>query len=226
MGALQIDELPNNPSRRNQPSVFIPTADDWVAALDLWTAQANAVAEEINTNAINALASETAAASSATSSASSASISASNANFVGNYSALTGALNIPASVFHIGLFWQLLVNLADVTTSTPSAANSDWAEITPSTANILSGGGAISTTLVNHITDGNTYDLPLANSVGANTFIVIGLPEEFSAFTPLLQRSGSDLMRFSTGTEIDFIFDTKSRLFVTFISDGISEWSL
>lgn len=47
------------------------------------------------------------------------------ANFKGAWSALTGALAKPASVFHNGAFWALLNNLADVTASTPGVA-SDW----------------------------------------------------------------------------------------------------
>lgn len=50
-----------------------------------------------------------------------------NANFKGLWSSLTGPLEIPASVYHNGDYWNLLVDLADVTTSEPSASNSDWA---------------------------------------------------------------------------------------------------
>lgn len=50
-----------------------------------------------------------------------------NANFKGLWSSLTGPLEIPASVYHDGDYWNLLVDLADVTASEPSASNSDWA---------------------------------------------------------------------------------------------------
>jgi hypothetical protein len=63
------------------------------------------------------------------------------AAFAGEWDDLTGALNVPASVYHDELFWMLLDDLADVTASEPSGANADWAlipmgaSITDKTAN-------------------------------------------------------------------------------------------
>jgi hypothetical protein len=54
---------------------------------------------------------------------------ASSANFKGPWSSLTGALAIPASVYHEGQHWNLLVTLDDVTASEPAIGNSDWAMI-------------------------------------------------------------------------------------------------
>lgn len=51
---------------------------------------------------------------------------ASNVNFKGDWSAQTGAANVPYSVYHAGMYWQLLNNLADVTTSEPGVTG-DWA---------------------------------------------------------------------------------------------------
>lgn len=129
MTAPVVTDLPDAPQRADQPSTFIDKSDSWVADLQTWTDEVNALGTFVNDTAVDVDADATAAASSATSSENSATISASNANFKGNYSALTGALNVPASVFHVNKFWQLLVDLADVTASTPSTANSDWAEI-------------------------------------------------------------------------------------------------
>lgn len=53
--------------------------------------------------------------------------STASANLKGEWSELTGALTLPSSVYHNGLFWALLVDLADVTLSEPSESNSDWA---------------------------------------------------------------------------------------------------
>lgn len=75
-------------------------------------------ADDANVSAIAADASKTAAAASETN-------TAALANFKGNWSALTGALNKPASVFHNGAFWALLNNLANVTTSQPGVT-ADW----------------------------------------------------------------------------------------------------
>lgn len=50
------------------------------------------------------------------------------ANYKGQWSTLTGALNKPAAVGHGGLFWLLVNNLANVTTSEPGMTN-DWTRI-------------------------------------------------------------------------------------------------
>lgn len=49
-------------------------------------------------------------------------------SYKGNWSALTGALNMPASVSHAGTFWALAANLANVTTATPGVSAS-WVPI-------------------------------------------------------------------------------------------------
>ena len=61
--------------------------------------------------------------------ATAATVAASSANFVGAWSGLTGALNIPASVSHSGSIWILNVNLANVRTSEPASANGDWVSV-------------------------------------------------------------------------------------------------
>ena len=76
-------------------------------------------------NALDAQGSATAAAASATAASASEVNVAALANFKGAWSALTGAIAKPASVFHNGAFWTLLNNLANVTTSTPGVS-ADW----------------------------------------------------------------------------------------------------
>ena len=56
-------------------------------------------------------------------------LAAAYANYVGLWSSLSGSLDIPASVFHDGTFWQLLVNIVDVTASEPAVSNTDWQPI-------------------------------------------------------------------------------------------------
>lgn len=46
-------------------------------------------------------------------------------NFKGEWNTLTGALNMPATVFHSSYYWVLLNNLADVTASEPGVS-ADW----------------------------------------------------------------------------------------------------
>jgi len=83
------------------------------------------LAQVAKDNADDAYASSGIAAASAVSAAGSEANTAALANFKGNWSALTGALAKPASVFHNGAFWALLNNLADVTASQPGVS-ADW----------------------------------------------------------------------------------------------------
>ena len=106
------------------------------AALVQITSDLATVATEVNT--INdsvaaaaasesaAAASESAAASSAFDANASALTAQSTSGFVGKWADQTGAANINYSAWHTGANWQLLNNLADVTLSEPSTANTDW----------------------------------------------------------------------------------------------------
>jgi len=74
--------------------------------------------------AMNILSGEVQAASD--SAGASATTATSTVNNKGAWSALTGTLNVPASVNHNGKIWVLNLNLADVALSTPSDINTDW----------------------------------------------------------------------------------------------------
>lgn len=64
-----------------------------------------------------------------------------SSNFKGNWSSLTGALNMPASVYHAGVYWQLTANLANVTTATPGVSGS-WLSLQQgSNRNVIINGG-------------------------------------------------------------------------------------
>ena len=89
-------------------------------------------AVESNTSAINAAASATSAVAAA--------------NFKGNWSALTGALNMPASVAHNGNFWALNTNLANVTTATPGVSAS-WTSLQVGAGGALESSSAVDITL-------------------------------------------------------------------------------
>lgn len=94
-----------------------------------------AVAGNVRSNALDAQASAAASAGSAVASADSAAAAATArdatfnaANFKGDWSTLTGALAIPASVRHNGRFWLLLANVADVTLAVPGVSAS-WSPL-------------------------------------------------------------------------------------------------
>lgn len=51
------------------------------------------------------------------------------ANYKGEWSTLTGALNVPATVTHLGRLWYLKLNLANVTTQAPALGSTYWGEV-------------------------------------------------------------------------------------------------
>ncbi|MFZ6755752.1 hypothetical protein ACO0K9_00915 [Undibacterium sp. Ji50W] len=67
------------------------------------------------------------------------------ANYKGLWTSLTGPLNIPASVYHLGKFWTLTQNIADVTTKVPGTAT-EWAQP------VASLGGSQTTTSATSVT--------------------------------------------------------------------------
>ena len=127
-----ITALPPAPQRTDAPADFITKADAHVASLDQFVTQTNTVTDEINSTVtsvnVDAVAAENSALTSAASAVDSANFannSASSANFVGEWSTLIGALNVPSSVSHLGALWILTVDLVDVTLSEPSITG-DW----------------------------------------------------------------------------------------------------
>lgn len=111
------------------PANFDARADDMLPKLDPWAAEANAL--EANVNAKEAIATAAAAAASASSALTA---------FKGDWSSLTGALAMPASVLHANQYWALLSPLADVTAATPGVSAA-WAAINqiPPTVHYLAG---------------------------------------------------------------------------------------
>jgi len=115
-----IDLLPAAPLRSQGPTAFDATAEPFVAALPPMVVQINAATAAIT-------ASEAAAAASAAAALNSQVVSA-QASYKGLWTALTGALNMPASVYHAGAYWALNTNLANVTTAVPGVSAS-WQKI-------------------------------------------------------------------------------------------------
>lgn len=72
--------------------------------INTWAQQANALAASAN-DIVSALAA---------------------ANFKGSWASLSGALDQPACVYHVGQYWMLATDLADVTASEPADDNGDW----------------------------------------------------------------------------------------------------
>lgn len=114
-----IDVAPDVPSRSDR-ATFVAKSEDWRDWEKDAFPQVATAAAATYTNATEAY------GSAATSLAAS--------NFKGNWSALSGELNVPASVYHSNMYWMLLSNLANVTTATPGVSAS-WAPLPPFAAN-------------------------------------------------------------------------------------------
>ena len=91
---MAITPLPTPPSSAD-PANFDTRADAFLGALPTFATETNAVATELNPLA--GAADDILAV----------------ANYKGLWSSLTGALAIPASVFHDGQLWLLTENVAD-----------------------------------------------------------------------------------------------------------------
>jgi hypothetical protein len=125
------------PQRTQAAAVFSTNADDWLAYQEPLAADYNALAVYLDALAVDveadvvlSEAAVVAAEAAVVAAEAAAADAASSANFVGLWSNQTGAANIPYSVAHNDISWQLLNNLADVTTSEPSVT-ADWQAIDP-----------------------------------------------------------------------------------------------
>ena len=127
-----IDPLSDVPSRSLAPEAFSDAVDTFFQEFPPLVIQINSagdyiesVGAQVDADKIASAGSASAASGSAIAAASSQALAAASADFKGAWSALTGALNKPASVSHNGSFWALLNNLANVTTSQPGVS-ADW----------------------------------------------------------------------------------------------------
>ncbi|MFY7886358.1 MAG: hypothetical protein ACOVOV_16095 [Dolichospermum sp.] len=117
-----ITALPTPPSRSDSTN-FASRADAFLGALPTFATEANALATDVNTKSdLVTTNSELTAANTEVASAAAA-IAVASSNFKGNWSSLTGALSLPASVSHNGTFWTLTSNVADVTAHTPGVSS-------------------------------------------------------------------------------------------------------
>ena len=119
---------PTAPTLADPQEVSEPRMYDMVNWYGVAVPQMNAL--EINVNAKEASAVSAAASAIAA------------ANFKGDWASLSGALNVPASVYYNGTVWLLLSNLANVAAATPGISAA-WLKVggtTPPTIN----GGAVS----------------------------------------------------------------------------------
>lgn len=183
-GSVFIGALPGFRTAVNSAGAFVQqTASDLSGA----QAAAESARDQAQGYANSAANSSTNASGAANNANIYAQLAASSANFKGEWGDLTGGLIVPSSVFHDGVYWQLLIDVADVTLSEPGVSG-DWAAIDVeqitawtaiSTSTTLTAGGSYA------VTFGSPLNLTLPGSPANNDSIK-------------LYRSGGD----STGSVI------------------------
>jgi hypothetical protein len=125
---MPITALPTPAPSTSDPLTFDARADALFGALPTMITEANALETNVNAKEAAASLSATGAAASAVVSASSATVALAAANYKGEWTALSGAATVPYSVSHLGHFWQLSSNLANVAAKTPGT-DAEWVEI-------------------------------------------------------------------------------------------------
>ena len=90
----------------------------------------------------------------------------------------------------------------------------------------LSGGGTLTARFAHELNDSSTYTIPAANSVPAKTVFVAGKTDQYKGQNPVVQRSGSDVIRYGGGTDTSLRFSAPYGHSLRFVSNGSNEWSI
>lgn len=91
----------------------------------------------------------------------------------------------------------------------------------------LSGGGILSPRWDNWITDSLSYSIPAANTVPANTQLVVTKPDKYRTNTPTITPSGGDYFEWSGANDFDGVQLLTSHIEVLkFISNGSNSWRI
>lgn len=120
-----ITTLPPAPQRSDSVN-FAAKADLFLSALPTFGEEANTLAEGVNAKASEAAQDANEAAQSAQTALTAANTALGATAFKGPWSTLTGALDVPATVFHLGQYWILQQNLPNVTADQPGTDLTKW----------------------------------------------------------------------------------------------------
>lgn len=162
---MPITQFTNIPGRGQDPSTFAARADHFLGTqIPRFVGEANAMAEEMNTDALEVAQ----AAVEARASADMAALAVEGRdNYRGEWSALSGPLTPPASVRHNGRFWLLTAALPNVALAEPGVDLTKWqpvkrgAIVTAASVAALPGDDIVSTA-----TAAVTVTLPAGPSAG------------------------------------------------------------
>jgi len=131
---MPITTLPPAPSRA-EPSTFSDRGDALLGALAVFVTEANALevnvnAKEVQTNADVVTTAADVVLTHADVILTNADVvtATSTANYKGSWADQAGAAAVPYAVSHLGMYWQLTSNLADVTLKTPGT-DPEWIKL-------------------------------------------------------------------------------------------------
>jgi len=202
-----ITSPPPAPVRGQDRTTFANRANDYIAWIGTNVTDQTAVIDWQDTVFTATEAEATNAAASATEAQTAADAAGSLATtlgFVGNWSDQTGSADVPTTVYHDGIYWQLLVDVADITATEPGVT-SDWASVeskTPwasiSTSQTLEGN-------VSYAVDftGGPLTLTLPTGVIKNDFVKL-YKDDGEITDSIVARNGNTIMGLAEDLTIDF----------------------
>lgn len=219
-----VSNLPAVPSR-GVPATFSTLFEAFLTALkDTFVGEVNTVAGEVNANATTASTAAGTASTAASTATAAGAAAAAAANFKGSWSALTGALAVPASVAHSGRIWVLLSSVADVTTKTPGVA-AEWQNLTSLSVDIKAPVQAVAALAI----DCSLSTYFTKTIAGNSTFTITNVPSDraFGFTLELTHTSGT----VTWPAAVKWAQDTaptlttgKTHLFTFVTDDGGTRW--
>lgn len=177
-----IAALPAAPDP-NDRATFNARAYTWAAAQATMVTETNALATNVFNNA-------TEAASLATTASAQVALASAAANYKGIWSALSGALNMPASVSHNGNYWALNANLANVATATPGVSGS-WQAL-----NVGAGGATETSSAVDVTLTAASYRVQAVAMTAADKSVTLPNATTLSTGAELFVIKNTGLMAF------------------------------
>lgn len=157
-----------------------------------------------------------------------------NAPIVGEILLWDGTNWIPQSAPAADITASTIGQLSDVTLTTPSLNDvltwngAEWVASSGVSLSQLTTVPVPNSTLSDlgfmELQSAGNYNLPLANTVAANTIINVTVTSTYSANAPKILVQGGDTITDSTGVDVDGELLFAGAISIKLISDGISSW--
>lgn len=196
-----ISGLPTPPDP-NDRATYNVRAYPWSVAQGVLATEVADVASNVYQNALEA-------AALATTASAQVALASAAANYKGPWSALAGALAMPASVSHNGNYWALNANLANVATATPGVSAS-WQPL-----NVGAGGAAETSSAVDITLTAASYRVQAVAMTAADKSVT--LPDATT-----LSTGGELFVIKNTGALVFLVRDSAGGIITTLDPDQIA----